>query len=360
LCRQCLSCQLVGSSVPTPITPTKLPDGPWKFGRVDLLSPLSDGRSIIIFIDYYSRLFEAGFLSNTKTGKVVSFLEHVFARYGYPEILRLDNVPQFVSSEFRSYLAECGVKWLSTTPLWPQANGQVERTNRSILKTLRIANSEGRNLEQALLEFVIAYKSTPHMATGTTPYAMMFGCEMRTKLPMLSNVVAKTAEKAGDSNALYKQKIKDQTDAGSKYSPIGRDYSVLLRRETRSKLDTMYHPGPHRVVDVQGTGMTCVGPVGNVVRHHVSVACKVVEPDPGPIVANPIVSSCPIPVAPDVPVAPSSVSGCPGLSSSFPGLSSSSPGLSSSPPGLSSSSPDPSNRVHEPRMPIQYQYYHMY
>jgi len=129
-----LSCQLVGSSVPpSSITPTKLPDGPWKFCSVDLFG-LPDGRSIIIIIDYYSRLFEAGFLSNTKTSKVVSFLAYVFARYGYPENLRSDNGPQFVSSELQSYLAECGVKWLSTTLLWPQANGQVEITNRSVLK----------------------------------------------------------------------------------------------------------------------------------------------------------------------------------------------------------------------------------
>jgi len=117
---------------------------------------------------------------------------------------------------------------------------------------LRIANCEGRNLEQALLEFVIAYKSTPHGATCMTPYAIMLGREMRTKLPMLSNEVAKTAEEAGYSDALNKRKMKDQTDVGSKDSPIGRGDSVPLRRETRSKLDTMYHPEPYRVAGCSG------------------------------------------------------------------------------------------------------------
>ena len=31
---------------------------------------------------------------------------------------------------------------LNTTPLWPQANGEIERQNRSILKRLRIAQAE--------------------------------------------------------------------------------------------------------------------------------------------------------------------------------------------------------------------------
>jgi len=105
---------------------------------------------------------------------------------------------------------------------------------------------------------------------------------------MLSNEVAKTAEEAGDSDALYKQKMKDQTDVGFKDIPIGQGDSVLLRHETRSKLDTMYHPEPYRVVDVQGTDMTCFGPVGNVVRRHVSVAQKVGEPDPSPTVSDPL------------------------------------------------------------------------
>ena len=364
LCRQCMSCQLVGSSVPpTPITPTKLPDSPWKFCSVDLLGPIPDGRSIIIVIDYYSRLFEAGFLGSTKTGKVVSFLENVFARYGYPEMLRSDNGPQFVSSEFQSYLAECSIKWISTTPLWPQANGQVERTNRSVLKTLRIANSEGRNLEQALLEFVVAYKSTPHAATGMTPYALMFGREMRTKLPMFSCEVAKTAAEAEDSDSLYKQRMKDQADVGSRDSPIEQGDSVFLRREVRGKLDTMFHPEPYRVVDVQGTDMTCVGPVGNVVRRHVSVARKVVEPSPSPLLADspgPVVST-----SSHVGQSFPSVSTSPTVHSSSPTSPSSSPTvLSSSPVGLSPSqslsSSSPSVRVRERRMPVRFKDYQMY
>ena len=219
--------------------------------------------------------------------------------------MRSDNGPQFVSREFQSYLAECGVKWISTTPLWPQANGQVERTNRSVLKMLRIANSEGRNLEKALLEFIIAYKSTPHPATGMTPYSLIFGREMRTKLSMLSCEVSKTAEEAGDSDALYKQRMKDQADVGAKESSIVQGDSVILRRETRGKLDTVYHPEPYRVVDVQGNDMTCEGPTG-VVRRHVSVARKVIQPGPDPPSAS-VPPVTPVSPGPVIPVSPDPV-----------------------------------------------------
>ena len=43
-------------------------------------------------------------------------------------------VPQFVFKVFESFLQADGVEHRRTIPLWPQANGEVERQNRSLLK----------------------------------------------------------------------------------------------------------------------------------------------------------------------------------------------------------------------------------
>ena len=68
----------------------------------------------------------------------------MFARFGVLFSLRTDNGPQFVSEEFESFLQAHGVEHRRTTPLlWPHANGEVERQNRSLLKSLQIANLEG-------------------------------------------------------------------------------------------------------------------------------------------------------------------------------------------------------------------------
>ena len=61
------------------------------------------------------------------------------------------------------------VKLQKTTLLWPQANGEVERQNCSLLKCLQIAHLEGKNWRTELLVRLTAYRATPHM-TGTTPY----------------------------------------------------------------------------------------------------------------------------------------------------------------------------------------------
>ena len=126
----------------------------------------------------------------------------------------------------------------------------------------------------------MAYKATPHTGTGLTPFAMMFGREMRTKLPMFSCEMKGASDQARDSDAQYKQKMKDYADKGAKEHSINEGDTVLIRREVRGKLDTAYNPEPYQVVDVQGSDMVCSSPDGHVLRRHASVAKKVVPSSP--------------------------------------------------------------------------------
>ena len=47
--------------------------------------------------------------------------------------------------EFEAFLAENGREHRTTPPLWPQANGEVERQNRTLMKSIQIAQMEGRD-----------------------------------------------------------------------------------------------------------------------------------------------------------------------------------------------------------------------
>ena len=92
-------------------------------------------------VDYYSRFLEVAILKSTTSAKVIDAITPMFARFGVPFSLRTDNGPQFVSEEFyESFLQAHGGEHRRTTPLWPQANGEVERQNRSLLKYLQNVN----------------------------------------------------------------------------------------------------------------------------------------------------------------------------------------------------------------------------
>ena len=118
------------------------------------------------------------------TPKIITALSQIFSRCGYPYSLKTDN-GQFVSKEFEEFLRECGVEYRRSPPLWPQANCEVERQNRTLLKTLKVAEVEGKKWSKELPKFFLAYRSTPQVSSVATPAFLMFGREIKTKLPEL-------------------------------------------------------------------------------------------------------------------------------------------------------------------------------
>ena len=81
-----------------------------------------------------------------------------------------------------------GIRHQRVTAKWPQANGEDERQNSSLLKWLQIAHAEKGNWRRELTAYLAAYRSLSHPTTGVSPAELLFGREMRTKLPELSDV----------------------------------------------------------------------------------------------------------------------------------------------------------------------------
>ena len=189
-------------------------------------------------------------MRSTTSTKIIKAISTIFARFGVPNSLRTDNGPQFTSEEFATFLAEYSVEHCRTTPLWPQANGEVERQNRTQLKALRIAQVEGKSWETEMNKFLMAYRSTPQTSTGASPYFLMFGREMRTKLPDLKREVQTT-------DAEVREKVWENKIKGTKYadekrraknSGIESGDQVLLKIQKTNKLSPNVHPDPLVIV----------------------------------------------------------------------------------------------------------------
>ena len=142
-CKSCYGCQLVAHpDPPEALRFTTLPEGPWEDLAIDLLGPLPSGHSILVVVDHYSRYYEYAIMTSTTAVKVIDNLEEIFSRHGLPTTIKSDNGPQFRSEEFQEYCKQNGIVHLKTAPKWPQANGEVERQNSSLMKRIRIAQAE--------------------------------------------------------------------------------------------------------------------------------------------------------------------------------------------------------------------------
>jgi transposase InsO family protein len=141
-------------------------------------------------------------MKSTTAEKTVEKLKITFARHGLPLTVRTDNGPQFVSQVFSDYMRNIGAKHLKTTPRWPQANGEVERQNQSLLKRMKIAQAEGKDWQEEILSYLAAYRASPHPSTGYSPAELLFGRKIRTKLPQLNTEMV--------DNETHDQDIRDR------------------------------------------------------------------------------------------------------------------------------------------------------
>ena len=80
-------------------------------------------------VNYFSRYIEVKMMKRTTAQKIVETLDEIFSRNGLPRSIRTDTGPQFIAQEFANYLRENDIEHRRSTPLWPQANGEVERHN---------------------------------------------------------------------------------------------------------------------------------------------------------------------------------------------------------------------------------------
>ena len=104
-----------------------LPRQPWEEVAVDQMGPLPSDEHLLVLVDYYSRWMEVDVIRSTTSKTIIHCLNAQFARHGLPRGLRTDNGPNLVSKKVEEYLNEMGIEHHYTTPLWPRANGEVER-----------------------------------------------------------------------------------------------------------------------------------------------------------------------------------------------------------------------------------------
>ena len=277
-CKRCSSCQVVSQpAAAPPVQPTTLPKGPWQHIAVDLLGPLPSGDSLLVSVDYYSRYFEVDVIRSTTTEVIIEKMEAHFARHGLPLSLRSDNGPQFVAAAFTTFLAEHAIEHRRTTPYWPRANGEVERQNRSILKVLRIAQLEGKPWKTELNRFLLAYRTTPHSATGHPPASLIFNRTVRGKLPALEMVHEDTEVRDNDTRAKHAMaEYANHRRQAPVHQEINPGDAVLMKKATLgNKLDTPFHPDPHTVISTTGDQVVVESPDGVPYRRNIQFLKKV-------------------------------------------------------------------------------------
>jgi len=95
------------------------------------------GSAYLLIIDYYSRNIETAKHSGESSTEVIRHTKSILARHGIPKEIVSDNGPQYSSLEYKKFAEDYGFLHTTSSPRFPQANGESERAVRTVKALLK-------------------------------------------------------------------------------------------------------------------------------------------------------------------------------------------------------------------------------
>jgi len=163
-----------------PLLPHDVPERAWQKVAADLFA--FKGRDYLLVVDYYSKFPFVMQLPNKSASSVINALKSIFAQHGIPNELFADNMP-FASAEARSFANSWDFVITTSSPTYPQSNGQAERAIQTVKSLLKRAEESGGDPYIALLQ----YRNAPLSDLELSPAQLLYNRSLRTKLPVAPN-----------------------------------------------------------------------------------------------------------------------------------------------------------------------------
>ena len=222
--KQCLRCARDHTLPNEPMIPTELPEYPWQKVGTDLFH--FKGATYLLVVDYFSRYPETQKLSGTTSQDVIEVLKTIFSRHGIPETVFSDNGPQFASLEFTQFAEMYDFHHATSSPLFPQSNGQAERMVQTVKKLLKEAKDPHLSL--------LTYRTTPFPWCNLSPAELLMGRHLRGNIPLLHCQLIpewKFLDEFQSNNRAFKDRQKrdyDRRHRARNLSPIPDDSEVWI------------------------------------------------------------------------------------------------------------------------------------
>ena len=247
---------------------------PWERLSVDFKGPLptsSRNRYILTITDEYSRFPFAFPCHDMCSSTIKKCFTELFTTYGLPAFVHSDRGTSFMSSELKEFLHSRGIATSRTTAFNPKGNGQVERLNGTLWRTISLA-LKSEKLPTALWEKVLpnalhSIRSLLCTATNETPHERFFLFNRRsstgTTLPQWLS---------SPGPVLLKRNVRH-----SKYDPLVDEVELL---ESNPKYAHVRLPDGRETT----VSLHQLAPIGETSTPEVSVPETVLNPDSPPCV----------------------------------------------------------------------------
>ncbi|GKA57495.1 reverse transcriptase domain-containing protein [Tanacetum coccineum] len=157
----------------------------WPFYQwgMDILGPLPTAKGgakfVIITIDYFTKWIEAKPLVRITYKEVIHFvIDNIICRFGLPWIIVTDNGAQLVNDPFKSWCERFEIHQMNTVVAHPQANGLVERANKSLMEGIKTRlKREKAGWVDELPNVLWAHRRSIKQSNRETSFSLTYGSE---------------------------------------------------------------------------------------------------------------------------------------------------------------------------------------
>lgn len=257
-----------------PIEKIPIPQHTW---HIDHLGPfVKSSRKnsyIIVFTDAFTKYVHFRPAKDTSTKFVIKAIDDIIIHFGTPTRIITDRGTAFTSNTFERYCKDLNISHILNATATPRANGQVERTNRTLLNSVRtlIEQNNEQNWESKLRQIQWTINTTTNSVTKKSPHELLFGYipksifKDKLTLQMQDDKVVEQRENYVEQTIENREEALKNIEKHQKYSKQYFDAKhkkpdeyavgdlVMVQRETVStgtstKLQQRYR-GPYQIIE---------------------------------------------------------------------------------------------------------------
>jgi transposase InsO family protein len=293
--KNCVTCARNRIKLRRHASPLKLfpARAPLEYVAIDILGELvktpRGNRYLLVMTDRYSKLTKTVPLRRITTNVIAhAFITHWVLNYGPPTYVLSDNGKQFTAKFFMDVCRIVGTKNYFTTTYHPQANGQVERFNSTLVQAMRhFIADHPRDWDLYSDAVTYAYNTQPHSSTHVAPFELVLSNPpgppgllpdpLKRELPpaefryewkqWLSHLMNSADDALRDAQQRYKRNFDNRVRPLSQ-ALRPNAYAFLRADRPQSDNDGFHHKlaplvtGPHRITEVADDGRTLVLDLG--------------------------------------------------------------------------------------------------
>lgn len=237
-CLKCLTYSTIQNRVEGKLHVESKGTLPFDTLNIDYYGPLQQSKNkkkhVFEVIDGFTKYVKLYAVSSANSDNAIKSLQSYFSAYSKPRRIISDRGTAFTSEKFKSFVKDEGIQHVLIATGTPQANGQIERINRSLTPMLSKLSQSPKSWDEQLPSIEFAINNTVNRTINDTPARLLFGREQvqpgANDLRILFSELQKHDRDLETSRRKAAENMKKASESNEKY------YNLRHKQPTKYKV----------------------------------------------------------------------------------------------------------------------------